>query len=70
MDFSLPPELDEIRAAVRELCAGFPGEYWRALEPDRYPEEFVAALTEQRLARRADPRGVRRRRALADGARA
>ena len=24
----------------------FPGEYWRALEPDRYPEEFVAALTE------------------------
>jgi alkylation response protein AidB-like acyl-CoA dehydrogenase len=30
---------------VRALCAGFPGEYWRALEPDRYPEEFVAALT-------------------------
>ena len=47
MDFSSPPELDEIRAAVRELCAGFPGEYWRGLEPDRYPEEFVAALTEQ-----------------------
>jgi acyl-CoA dehydrogenase len=47
MDFSLPPELDEIRAAVRELCAGFPGEYWRGLEPDRYPEEFVAALTDQ-----------------------
>ncbi|MFN0156194.1 MAG: acyl-CoA dehydrogenase family protein, partial [Gaiella sp.] len=46
MEFSLGPELDEIRAAVRELCAGFPGEYWRALEPDRYPEEFVAALTE------------------------
>jgi acyl-CoA dehydrogenase len=47
MDFSQPPELGEIRAAVRELCAGFPGEYWRGLEPDRYPEEFVAALTEQ-----------------------
>jgi acyl-CoA dehydrogenase len=47
MDFSLPPELDEIRSAVRELCAGFPGEYWRELEPDRYPEKFVAALTEQ-----------------------
>jgi acyl-CoA dehydrogenase len=46
MDFSLPAELDEIRAAVRDLCAGFPGEYWRDLEPDRYPEEFVAALTE------------------------
>jgi acyl-CoA dehydrogenase len=47
MDFSLPSELDEIRSAVRELCAGFPGEYWRELEPDRYPEKFVAALTEQ-----------------------
>jgi acyl-CoA dehydrogenase len=46
MDFSLPAELDEIRGAVRELCEGFPGEYWRDLEPDRYPEEFVAALTE------------------------
>jgi acyl-CoA dehydrogenase len=46
MDFSLPADLDEIRAAVRELCEGFPGEYWRDLEPDRYPEEFVAALTE------------------------
>jgi acyl-CoA dehydrogenase len=46
MDFSPAPELEEIRSAVRELCRGFPGEYWRALEPDRYPEEFVAALTE------------------------
>jgi acyl-CoA dehydrogenase len=46
VDFSLPEELGEIRAAVRELCAQFPGEYWRALEPDRYPEEFVQALTE------------------------
>jgi acyl-CoA dehydrogenase len=45
MDFAAPAELDEIRASVRELCAGFPGEYWRDLEPDRYPEEFVATLT-------------------------
>ena len=45
MDFSLPEELGHIRAAVRALCAEFPGEYWRALEPDRYPEDFVAALT-------------------------
>jgi alkylation response protein AidB-like acyl-CoA dehydrogenase len=44
MDFSPAPELAAIRTAVRDLCAGFPGEYWRALEPDRYPEEFVAAL--------------------------
>ena len=46
MDFALPEELGEIRSAVRELCARFPGEYWRGLEPDRYPEEFVQALTE------------------------
>ena len=46
MDFSPPEEVAEIRAAVRALCGDFPGEYWRALEPDRYPTEFVAALTE------------------------
>jgi acyl-CoA dehydrogenase len=46
MDFAVPEELNEIRTAVGELCARFPGEYWRGLEPDRYPEEFVAALTE------------------------
>jgi len=37
----------EIREAVRRLCAGFPGEYWRAKDQDRaYPTEFVTALTE------------------------
>jgi alkylation response protein AidB-like acyl-CoA dehydrogenase len=46
MDFAVSEELNEIRAAVRELCKQFPGEYWRALEPDRYPEEFVQALTQ------------------------
>jgi alkylation response protein AidB-like acyl-CoA dehydrogenase len=46
VDFTIAPELDEIRAAVRELCSGYPGEYWRALEPDRYPTKFVNALTE------------------------
>ena len=46
MDFAVSEELNEIRTAVAELCARFPGEYWRGLEPDRYPEEFVAALTE------------------------
>src|SRR5262249_16052300 len=39
-------ELLEIRRAVRDLCDGFPREYWRSLEPDRYPEAFVQALTE------------------------
>jgi len=34
-----------LRAGVREVCAGFPGAYWRGLEPDRYPEAFVAAMT-------------------------
>jgi acyl-CoA dehydrogenase len=47
MDFEIPDELREIRSAVADLCAGFPGEYWRSLEPDRYPEEFVNTLTTQ-----------------------
>jgi alkylation response protein AidB-like acyl-CoA dehydrogenase len=46
VDFALPDELGEIRTAVRELCARFPGEYWRGLEPATYPEEFVHALTD------------------------
>ena len=45
MDFEIPEELHEIRSAVGDVCAGFPGEYWRSLEPDRYPEEFVNTLT-------------------------
>ena len=37
----------EIRDAVRKLCAGFPGEYWRALDRERtYPTAFVKTLTE------------------------
>src|SRR5213593_659042 len=40
-------DLQAIRSAVRELCDDFPSEYWRGLEPDRYPSEFVQALTEQ-----------------------
>jgi acyl-CoA dehydrogenase len=38
-------ELTEIRSAVRELCARYPGEYWRGLEPNTYPTEFVEELT-------------------------
>ena len=38
---------DEIRSAVRSLCARFPGEYWRDVDRrEVYPEEFVRALTE------------------------
>ena len=40
-------EIADIRASVRALCAGFPGEYWRKLDRERaYPAEFVKALTE------------------------
>ena len=38
-------ELTEIRAAVRELCARYPAEYWRGLEPSTYPAAFVEELT-------------------------
>src|SRR5207253_9247218 len=39
-------ELNQVRASVRALCAGFPGEYWRKLDRERtYPTAFVAALT-------------------------
>jgi alkylation response protein AidB-like acyl-CoA dehydrogenase len=46
VNFALPPELGDIRAAVADLCSGYPADYWRELEPDRYPDAFVAALTE------------------------
>ncbi|MBM3565372.1 MAG: acyl-CoA dehydrogenase, partial [Alphaproteobacteria bacterium] len=37
----------EIRAAVRAVCADFPGAYWREKDAARaYPAEFVGALTE------------------------
>ena len=40
-------DISRIREAVRALCAGFPGEYWRNLDRERaYPTEFVRALTE------------------------
>jgi acyl-CoA dehydrogenase len=39
-------EIVRIRDAVRALCAGFPGAYWRELDRTRaYPTEFVKALT-------------------------
>ena len=47
MDFALSQDLQDIRRAVRELCDRFGSGYWRELEPDRYPADFVATLTEQ-----------------------
>ena len=47
MDFTASPEHDQIRDAVRGLCAKFPDEYWRDLDrKSAYPEEFVRALTQ------------------------
>ena len=38
---------EDIRASVRALAAGFPGEYWRTLDRERgYPTQFVQAMTE------------------------
>src|SRR6266702_3542903 len=46
MDFSLTGDQLLIRDAVREVCAQFPGRYWRDLEADgAYPAEFVATMT-------------------------
>ena len=42
----LDSDHDELRTAVRVLCAKYPGEYWRAKDRARaYPGEFVAELT-------------------------
>ncbi|HVR88475.1 MAG TPA: acyl-CoA dehydrogenase family protein [Candidatus Limnocylindria bacterium] len=47
MDFGLSEERRAIRDAVRELCARFPGAYWRGLDQQgEYPTDFVRALTE------------------------
>ena len=40
-------DLKVIRTEVRRLADKYGVEYWRGLEPDRYPEEFVADLTTQ-----------------------
>jgi acyl-CoA dehydrogenase len=45
VDLTQPSEHDDLRAGVREVCARFDGPYWRGLEPDSYPSEFVEALT-------------------------
>lgn len=38
---------DIIREAIKQVCAGFPGEYWRELEATgAYPEKFVDTLTD------------------------
>jgi acyl-CoA dehydrogenase len=47
VDFSISPEHESIRDAVRTLCARYPDEYWRDLDTrSAYPDEFVRALTD------------------------
>lgn len=43
----VPEDFEMIRTEVRRLCDKYGNEYWRGLEPDRYPEEFVKELTTQ-----------------------
>src|SRR5215467_12735936 len=46
MDFSLTPDQVLIRDAVREVCARFPGKYWRDREANgEYPALFVVEMT-------------------------
>ena len=44
---SEPSDFDDIRFEVRRLCDRYGNEYWRGLEPDNYPTEFVTELTNQ-----------------------
>jgi acyl-CoA dehydrogenase len=47
---SEPDSHQDLRAAVRAVCARFPDEYWRDLDARReYPDAFVQAMTEARF---------------------
>ena len=37
---------DDLRDGVRAVCEKFDGAYWRGLEPDGYPTDFVTTLTD------------------------
>jgi len=40
-----PEDFDDIRTELRRLCDSYGNEYWRSLEPDTYPTEFVDDLS-------------------------
>lgn len=47
MDFEFSAEQQAIRDAVADVCGRFPADYWRRCDAEhRWPEEFVAAITE------------------------
>ena len=46
VQLAIGEDFPEIRQAVRKICEGFPGAYWRDLEArEAYPTDFVQALT-------------------------
>jgi acyl-CoA dehydrogenase len=47
VDFGTPEEFVALRDEVRRLCDRYGNAYWRSLEPDSYPSEFVTELTKQ-----------------------
>jgi acyl-CoA dehydrogenase len=47
MDFGIDEQYEAVRTEVRRLCDRYGNEYWRSIEPDRYPTEFVEELTRQ-----------------------
>lgn len=47
MDFSVDPMHEDIRESVRELCKGFPDEYWMEHDESKeFPWEFYNAVAE------------------------
>jgi acyl-CoA dehydrogenase len=47
MDFGIDEAFQPLQAEVRRLCDKYGNAYWRGLEPNRYPTEFVTDLTKQ-----------------------
>lgn len=47
MSYPLTAKQEQIRRSAREVCSGYPCEYWRELDRTAtYPPEFVRTLTE------------------------
>ena len=46
LSIAIGEDYADIREGVRQVCADFPGSYWRDLEENEaYPTAFVQALT-------------------------
>mgnify|MGYP004706853979 CR=1 FL=1 len=60
--FAVGEDFPEIRQAIRKICAGYPGAYWRDLEAkEAYPTDFVQALTREGYLSALIPEEPRRR---------